>query len=317
MKVVFMGTPEFAVASLDAIVKHPKFEVVSVITAPDKPAGRGLKLQYSDVKKYAVEKNLPILQPTKLKDPQFLSELEALQADIFVVVAFRMLPKEVYAMPAKGCFNVHGSLLPQYRGAAPIHHAVINGEKETGVSTFFLNENIDTGDIILQKKTAILPNETTGELYHRLMELGAKAATETLEMIAKENVETQKQASSDADLKPAPKIFKENTRINWAQSGQDVHNFIRGMAPFPSAFTQIQNLKNETFSMKIYRSETTDIKSDNAPGTFEIAAKNEWFVNTNDNKIKIIELQFQGKSKVKTADFLNGFRNELFKTQFC
>lgn len=251
MKIVFMGTPDFAVASLDAIVQA-NFDVVAVVTAPDKPAGRGQKLNESAVKKYAVEKGIPVLQPEKLKNPEFIEELRSYQADLQVVVAFRMLPEIVWNMPAKGTINLHGSLLPQYRGAAPINHAIINGEKESGVTTFFLKQEIDTGDIILSDSVPIADDETAGDLHDKLMVVGANLLVKTLHAVEANNITEQPQPQND-DLKHAPKIFKEDCKIDWNNPAQTIHNLIRGLSPYPTAFT-ILNDKN----LKVFKAEIED-----------------------------------------------------------
>ena len=312
MKVVFMGTPEFAVASLDAI-HHSQHEVVAVITAPDKPAGRGLKLKASAVKEYAVEHNLPVLQPEKLKSEAFLEQLRAFEADIFVVVAFRMLPEVVYAMPPKGTFNVHASLLPNYRGAAPIHWAVMNGETKTGVTTFFLDKQIDTGDIIDSIEVEIGATETTGELYDRLMEKGAQLALTTLDKIENGTVTTRKQAQlAETELKPAPKIFKEDTFIDWNQPAEQIFNKIRGLSPAPCACTHIVNKNGQTEIVKIFECQLLQEKCDTKPGTITIKSPNLFIISAPDGQISVQVLQFQGKSRLKIADFLRGFHPENY-----
>ena len=257
LKIIFMGTPDFATASLKALVEAG-CNIVGVITAPDKPAGRGLKLHESDVKKYAVEKNLKILQPEKLKDQRFLDELKALKADLQVVVAFRMLPEVVWEMPPMGTMNLHASLLPQYRGAAPINWAIINGEKETGVTTFKLKHEIDTGDILLQEKIAIGDNETAGELHDRMKEIGARLLVKTikglangeLKEISQNNIQHSTFNIQNPSLKHAPKIFTETCRIDWNKSVTEIHNLVRGLSSHPAAFTELQGK-----TLKVYRSE--------------------------------------------------------------
>lgn len=305
MRVLFMGTPEFAVGTLDAIY-HSHHEIVAVVTATDKPSGRGLKIQHSEVKEYALIHNLPILQPEKLKDPEFIDTLKSFNADIFVVVAFRMLPEVVYSIPKMGTFNVHASLLPNYRGAAPIHHAVINGEKETGVTTFFLNQEIDKGDIIRSKKVAIGDTETTGELYQRLMIAGAELAVETLNAIEKGTAQRRKQEEIGI-LKPAPKIFKEDTHIFWNDTAQNIFNKIRGLAPFPGSFSLIENHRGESFFIKWIEVEMTQIKVQDPPGTIVTDGKKYLHIATQDYLISIKKLQFQGKSKMEVKQFLSGF----------
>ena len=248
LKVVFMGTPEFAVATLDAIVKAD-YEVVGVITAPDKPAGRGRKLNESAVKKYAVENGLHLMQPSNLKNEEFLKELKSLQADVQVVVAFRMLPKVVWEMPKYGTFNLHASLLPNYRGAAPINWAIINGETKTGVTTFFIDEKIDTGNIILREETTIGEDEIVASLHDRLMNIGSKLVVKTLDLISTGNVKTVPQP--EEDLKPAPKIFTDTCKIDWNDSLENIYNLIRGLNPYPAAWTTLYNNEQEV-KVKIY-----------------------------------------------------------------
>ena len=259
LRIVFMGTPEFAVGSLSALVEAG-CQIVGVITAPDKLAGRGMKLTESAVKKYAVEKGLHILQPEKLKNPDFIAALKALNADLQIVVAFRMLPEIVWEMPPMGTINLHGSLLPQYRGAAPIHWAVINGEKETGVTTFKLQHAIDTGDILLQKSFPIGPDETTGEVHDRMKNIGAKVLVETVKAIAENTLKETQQStlSSESELKHAPKLFTENCVVNWNQSIDQIHNFIRGLSPFPGALSKLDDK-----ILKIYRSKKEYSVKDN------------------------------------------------------
>jgi methionyl-tRNA formyltransferase len=306
VKIVFMGTPEFAVASLDALV-HAGCTIVGVITAPDKPAGRGLKLQESAVKKYAVEKGLKVLQPEKLKNPQFLEELRSLKADLQVVVAFRMLPEIVWNMPPMGTINVHASLLPQYRGAAPINWAIINGEKETGVTTFKLKHEIDTGDILLQEKTQIDENETAGELHDQLKELGAKVLVRTIQGLADDTLNEVAQSelpdAQSETIKHAPKIFTETCRINWHKPVDEIHNLIRGLSPFPGAFTHL----NEKL-LKIYRSEKECKQPVIGPGQVETDGKTFLKMAAMDGFILLKELQMEGKKKMNVEDFLRGYK---------
>lgn len=308
IKIVFMGTPEFAVASLDALVKAG-FNVVGVITAPDKPAGRGMKLQESAVKKYAVENGLHVLQPEKLKNPQFLDELKALNADLQVVVAFRMLPEVVWNMPPMGTVNVHGSLLPQYRGAAPINWAIINGEKETGVTTFKLKHEIDTGNILLQARIPIGENETAGELHDRMKEVGASLLVETVKGLADGTlVETPQQSFLDSVLftiKHAPKIFTETCRIDWNKPVGEVHNLIRGLSHYPGAFTSLNGKM-----LKIYRSLKEERKPAIAAGEFETDKKTFLTFACMDGYIQVKELQLEGKKKMGIEEFLRGYRFE-------
>lgn len=306
LRIVFMGTPEFAVASLDALVSTG-CNIVGVITAPDKPAGRGLKLQESAVKKYAVEKNLKVLQPEKLKSPQFLDELKSLHADLQVVVAFRMLPEVVWNMPATGTINVHASLLPQYRGAAPINWAVINGEKESGVTTFKLKHEIDTGDILLQEKIVIGENETAGELHDQLKELGARVLVKTVEGLAsgllKETPQSEILNVKSETVTHAPKIFTETCKIDWSKSVDEVHNLIRGLSPFPGAFTYL----NEKL-LKIYRSEKENRPPTLSAGQFETDGKTFLQFACSDGFILVKELQLEGKKKMNVEDFLRGYK---------
>ena len=301
-----MGTPEFAVASLDALV-HAGCTIVGVITAPDKPAGRGLKLQESAVKKYAVEKGLKVLQPEKLKNPQFLEELRSLKADLQVVVAFRMLPELVWNMPPLGTINVHASLLPQYRGAAPINWAIINGEKETGVTTFKLKHEIDTGDILLQEKTQIEENETAGELHDQLKELGAKVLVRTIQGLADDTLNEVAQSelpdAQSETIKHAPKIFTETCRIDWHKPVDEIHNLIRGLSPFPGAFTHL----NEKL-LKIYRSEKECKQPVIGPGQVETDGKTFLKMAAMDGFILLKELQMEGKKKMNVEDFLRGYK---------
>ncbi|MDY0906703.1 methionyl-tRNA formyltransferase [Pedobacter sp. CFBP9032] len=301
MKIVFMGTPDFAVASLDALVQA-NFDIVAVVTAPDKPAGRGQKLNESAVKKYAIEKSIPILQPEKLKNPEFLEALKSYQADLQVVVAFRMLPEVVWNMPSKGTINLHGSLLPQYRGAAPINHAIINGEKESGVTTFFLTHEIDTGDIILSDRTPIGDDETAGELHDKLMVIGANLLVKTVTAIAEGNVSEQPQPKSD-ELKHAPKIFKEDCKIDWNNSTIKIHNLIRGLSPYPTAFTLLNDK-----TLKIFKAEPEHTEPAIAAGGFLTDNKTYLKFATKDGFIKLLDIQFEGKKRMLIADFLRGMR---------
>ncbi|MCB9226327.1 MAG: methionyl-tRNA formyltransferase [Chitinophagales bacterium] len=298
-----MGTPDFAVASLEAIL-NAGYNVVGVITAPDKPAGRGRKLKESEVKVFAKEKGLNILQPTNLKNEEFLKELEALNADLNVVVAFRMLPEVVWSMPPLGSINLHGSLLPNYRGAAPIHWAVINGEKETGVSTFFLKHQIDTGNIIAQTKTPINENDTTGEVYYRLMNIGAKLLVETLNQI-NDNTYTEIPQDLSKESKHAPKIFKEDCLIDWKKSAEEVHNLVRGLNPFPTAFTYLNGKIVKIHTTKLYK-ENLNLK----PGKATIVNK-KLLVGTGTLPIEIIGLQMEGKKRSTALDFINAYKEEL------
>lgn len=301
MKIVFMGTPDFAVASLAALV-DAGFEVVGVVTAADKPAGRGQKLQESAVKQYAISKGITVLQPLKLKDPAFIEALSNLGADLQVVVAFRMLPEIVWDMPAKGTINLHASLLPQYRGAAPINHAIINGEKESGVTTFFLKHEIDTGDVIFYEKVAIADDETAGELHDKLMNVGADLLVKTVTAIATGDYQEQPQPESD-ELKHAPKIFKDDCFIDWNQPVQVLFNKIRGLSPYPTAFTKL----NEK-TLKIFKAELEDKEPGIAAGGFLTDGKTFLKFATKDGFIKLIDIQYEGKKRMTVEEFLRGVR---------
>lgn len=291
MKIIFMGTPEFAVASLKALLEAGK-QIVAVVTAPDKPAGRGQKLQSSAVKTFALEHNLPVLQPLKLRDPAFLQALKDYQADLQVVVAFRMLPEIVWDMPPKGTINLHASLLPQYRGAAPINHALINGETYSGVSTFLLQHEIDTGQILMNKKTAIGPNETAGELHDKLMQVGAELLVETIHAIETDSYRLTPQPEETTGLKTAPKIFKEDCEINWDLDAQTLHNFIRGLSPYPTAFTELHG-KN----FKIFKAfpEITNVNV--PPGTPVQEGNKSLKFACKNGYIHVEQLQLQGKKE--------------------
>ena len=304
-RIVFMGTPEFAVTILNEIVVN-HFNVVGVITAPDKPAGRGQKISESDVKKYALEKELNILQPTNLKDENFVQELKDLNADLFVVVAFRMLPEIVWGMPPKGTINLHASILPNYRGAAPINWAVINGEKQTGVTTFFIEKEIDTGKIIERSFVEIGENETVGELHDRLKFLGAKVSCETIDKIRLGDVEGIPQLElTEGELKIAPKIFKPMCQIDWSKSVDDVHDFCRGLSPYPTAWTIFKNeSKNEEKSFKIFKTEKTDIEVDNSRKLKVV--KDGILIPCIDYYLKVIELQPEGKRRMNFKDLIAG-----------
>jgi methionyl-tRNA formyltransferase len=305
-----MGTPEFAVASLDILVKN-NYNIVGVITVPDKPAGRGLEVQQSDVKRYAVEKGLHVLQPEKLKDPTFLEELKKLNADLQIVVAFRMLPEVVWNMPALGTFNLHGSLLPQYRGAAPINRAVMNGEKVTGVTTFFLQQEIDTGKVIFRKELPIGENETAGELHDRMMDAGAALVLETVKAIEKNDYPQVPQESyleKGEILHTAPKIFREDCRIHWNTGIDEVHNFIRGLSPYPAAFTEMTLADGKKVPVKIFRSEKQPMAHTEAPGTLFTDGKEVLRIAVKEGYILITDLQQAGKKRMPVVEFLRGFR---------
>lgn len=302
LRIVFMGTPDFAVASLKALVEKG-FNVVGVITAPDKPAGRGRKIRTSSVKQYAIEQELRLLQPTNLKDSSFIQELESIQPDLQIVVAFRMLPEAVWKMPRLGTFNLHASLLPEYRGAAPINWAIINGETRTGVTTFFINEEIDTGSIILQKEVQISKNETAGDLHDKLMVLGSRLVIETVELIA-EGSSTPLDQASDT-FKPAPKLNKENCRIDWSQPLESVYNKIRGLSPYPAAWSLLLTEKGKT-ECKILEVDMLKEKHELESGRI-IASKKEIRVAVENGFLQIYKLQLSGKKKMDAASFLNGF----------
>ncbi|WP_457288639.1 methionyl-tRNA formyltransferase [Pedobacter sp. UYP24] len=301
MKIVFMGTPDFAVASLNALVKAG-FEVAAVVTAADKPAGRGQKLQESAVKQYAVQNGIKVLQPIKLKDPEFIAELQSIGADLQVVVAFRMLPEIVWNMPAKGTINLHGSLLPQYRGAAPINHAIINGEKESGVTTFFLKQEIDTGDIIFSEKITIADDDNAGQLHDSLMEIGAVLIVKTVKAIQGGNYQEQPQPQSE-DLKHAPKIFKEHCLINWDQPAQTVYNMIRGLSPYPTAFTKLNDK-----TLKVFKAELENKEHSITPGEFLSDGKTFLKFAAKDGFIKLLDIQYEGKKRMTIEEFLRGVR---------
>lgn len=307
LAIVFMGTPEFAVASLDALVKAG-CTIVGVVTASDKPAGRGMKLTESAVKKYAVEKGLKILQPEKLKNPQFIEELKALKADLQVVVAFRMLPEMVWNMPPLGTINVHGSLLPQYRGAAPINWAIINGEKETGVTTFKLKHEIDTGDILLQERIPIGEDESAGELHDKMKEVGAQVLVKTIKGIADGTLLEQPQSAAETqltELKHAPKIFTETCIIDWTKSCESIHNLIRGLSPYPGAITKLNGKL-----LKVYESRKEEAGREEEPGS--ISTDNKKFLKfaCSDGFIHVMDIQPEGKKRMNVEDFLRGHKIE-------
>lgn len=315
LKIIFMGTPEFAVGTLSALVEGG-YNVVAVVTQPDRPVGRHQDtLQPSQVKQYAISKGLPILQPEKMKDPVFIEALRSFNADIQVVVAFRMLPEIVWDMPRFGTFNVHAALLPQYRGAAPINWAVINGETKTGVTTFFLDHNIDTGRIILQDTFEIKDDYNVEDVYNGLMSLGAKAALKTIDMIiaGNGNVETMEQEcliNDESVLHSAPKIFKETCQINWNSTCKHIYDFIRGLSPYPGAWTNIRYNDGKSSVLKIYNtSKTTTSSLDITPGTLFID-KGQLFVATKDCWLRLNEIQLSGKKRMDAKTFINGFRGE-------
>ncbi len=305
LKVIFFGTPEFAKTSLEAIHKS-QHEIVGVVTVADKASGRGQKIHESPVKTFAVENNLPVFQPEKLRNQEFLKSIQDLNADVFVVVAFRMMPKVLFEMPKIGTFNLHASLLPDYRGAAPINYAVINGEKKTGATTFFINEKIDEGNILLQNEIEISPEENAGEVHDRLMEMGAKLVVETLDGLGENSIQEKPQPEVEHP-KNAFKIFKEDTRIDWTKEVETVHNFIRGMSPYPCAFMTLK-IGEEEKTLKIYKGKFEISAHDKTPGSlaidkhsFKIFAKNGIYYPE--------ELQLEGKKRMGVKDFLNGFQH--------
>ncbi|RXM47124.1 methionyl-tRNA formyltransferase [Flavobacterium sp. YO12] len=302
LRIIFMGTPEFAVGILDTIIKN-NYDVVGVITAADKPAGRGQKIKYSAVKEYALANNLTLLQPTNLKDESFLAELKALNANLQIVVAFRMLPKVVWEMPSLGTFNLHASLLPNYRGAAPINWAIINGETKTGVTTFFIDDKIDTGAMILNSEIAIEPEENAGQLHDRLMLLGSQTVIDTLKVIENGNVTTTIQEDND-EIKTAYKLNKENCKIDWTKSGAEINNLIRGLSPYPAAWCFLKD-KNEELSIKIYEAKLAVEAHSYEIGSL-ISSKKEIKIAIKEGFIQLLSLQLPGKKRMQVAELLNG-----------
>jgi len=304
LRIIFMGTPEFAVPSLEILVEN-KMNDVAVITAPDKPQGRGQKIVYSPVKEAALKHQIPVLQPPNLKHPDFLEELKSYNANLQIVVAFRMLPEAVWNMPAIGTFNLHASLLPQYRGAAPINWAIINGEKETGATTFFLKHEIDTGSIIFQEKETIHEDDSVGTLYERLMNKGAQLVLKTVKAIESGSYPSIPQPL-DIEIKHAPKIFKETCEINWTQEARKVYNFIRGLSPYPAAWTILSGKNYKVYKASIVNKEP----GDKHPGDFITDNKNYLYVRATDGWISIEELQAEGKKRMKIEDFFRGNKIE-------
>ncbi|MBF4485590.1 methionyl-tRNA formyltransferase [Flavobacterium sp. CSZ] len=302
LRIIFMGTPEFAVGILDTIIKN-NYDVVGVITAADKPAGRGQKIKYSAVKEYALANNLTLLQPTNLKDESFLTELKALNANLQIVVAFRMLPKVVWEMPSLGTFNLHASLLPNYRGAAPINWAIINGETKTGVTTFFIDDKIDTGAMILNSEIAIEPEENAGQLHDRLMLLGSKTVIDTLKVIESRKVTTTIQ-EDDAEIKTAYKLNKENCKIDWTKSGDEINNLIRGLSPYPASWCFLKD-KNEELSIKIHEAKLVSESHSYEVGSL-ISSKKEIKIAIKDGFVQLLSLQLPGKKRMQVAELLNG-----------
>lgn len=305
LKIVFFGTPDFAVESLRRLVEEG-YNIAAVVTAPDKPAGRGRSLQMSAVKQYALEAGLPVLQPEKLKDPAFVEQLRGIGAQLFIVIAFRMLPEVVWTMPPLGTFNLHGSLLPRYRGAAPINRAVMNGDTRTGVTTFFLKHEIDTGDIIDSRAIEIGPDENAGSVYDRLMMLGADLTLETVGHIIAGDLVTRPQADSGVEATPAPKIFKDDCRIDWSRPAAEVHNLVRGLAPYPTAWSVICSAGAELGTLKVFETRRTDIPAV-TPGRVTVDGS-RLTVDCADCALEILSLQAPGKRRMPTADFLRGMR---------
>lgn len=317
LRIVYMGTPEFAVESLRCLVEGG-YNVVGVITMPDKPAGRGHKLQYSPVKQYALEHNLPLLQPEKLKDETFLEALRAWNADLQIVVAFRMLPEVVWNMPRLGTFNLHASLLPQYRGAAPINWAVINGETETGITTFFLKHEIDTGEVIQQVAVPIADTDDAGNVHDRLMYLGGKLIVETVDALLEGTVRTipQENMAVSGELRPAPKIFKETCRIDWNQPVKRIYDFIRGLSPYPTAWTELVQPDGSVVVLKIFETEKLIQSHHLTPGSICTDGKTYLHVAAADGWVSIRSLQLPGKKRLKVDELLRGFRmNNDFRVQ--
>lgn len=308
-RIIFMGTPEFAVPSLEILIKNG-FDVCTVITAPDKPAGRGRKLSESAIKAYALANSIPVLQPTNLKDPEFINDLKKLNADLQVVVAFRMLPESVWAMPKLGTFNLHASLLPHYRGAAPINWAIINGENETGVTTFFLNKDIDTGSIIFQEKVKIHKNETAGELHNILMLNGAHLVLKTVNAIISGEFTLTEQTLKKEEiklLKTAPKIFKEHTHINWDMPAKNILNLINGLSPYPAAYTMIKSAEMDAIQLKIFESEIINRDHQFENGKIISDGKSKMEIACAEGMILLRDIQLSGKKRMKIEEFLRGF----------
>ena len=312
MRIIYFGTPEIAASQLEAILAAG-YDVPVVVTVPDRPAGRGKQLRASEVKECALKHGLPVLQPEKLKDEDFVAQLRSYNADLFIVVAFRMLPEVIWSMPPKGTINLHASLLPQYRGAAPINHAIINGETETGLTTFILDKEIDTGAMIMQAKVAIGEKMNAGELHDALMHLGNEVIVKTIKMIEEGKVDAKSQNAviekENLILKPAPKIFKEDCYIDWNKSGRDIYNFVRGLSPYPAAHAKIQNPEGEILDLKIFETELAPKSSvDDAVFSIKTDKKSYLEVVLKDSSIKILEIQQAGKKSMKIAEFLRGTR---------
>jgi len=312
MNIVFMGTPDFAIPSLDILVKN-NYNIVGVFTATDKPAGRGMKNQEPPIKKYALTKGLKVFQPEKLKSPDFVEELSSLKPDLVVVVAFRMLPEKVWKLPGYGTFNLHGSLLPQYRGAAPINRAIMNGEKETGVTTFFIDEKIDTGNILFYKKIKIGENTTAGELHDEMMFTGADLVLKTVRAVEKNEFKLIRQdefTELGIELKAAPKISKEDCKIDWNKSTEEIHNHIRGLCPFPGAWTEMNDKeKDEKIHVKLYLTRKFQLEQTLMPGEIHTDHKSYIYVGTNGGAISLLDIQLQGKKRLPVDEFLRGFKD--------
>ncbi|HIX26918.1 MAG TPA: methionyl-tRNA formyltransferase [Candidatus Barnesiella excrementigallinarum] len=308
LRIVYMGTPDFAVESLRRLVEGG-YHVVAVITMPDKPAGRGHKIQYSPVKEYALAQGLKLLQPEKLKDESFIEELRALQADLQIVVAFRMLPEVVWNMPRLGTFNLHASLLPQYRGAAPLNWAIINGDTETGITTFFLKHEIDTGEIIQQKRIPILPEDNVGTIHDKLMVMGADMVVETVDAIIAGTISPidQESIATEEPLRPAPKIFKETCHIDWNKPCNEIHNLVRGLSPYPAAWCEWVSPDGSRLGVKIFRTSPLPETGTSIPGSIRTDGKNFIEIACADGYVRIEELQLAGKKRMATADLLRGF----------
>ncbi|MFV0289889.1 MAG: methionyl-tRNA formyltransferase [Mangrovibacterium sp.] len=309
LRIVFMGTPDFAVASLQSLVEEG-FQIVGVVTSPDRPAGRGLQLQQSAVKQYAVDQGLYLLQPEKLKDSVFISELEALRADLQIVVAFRMLPEVVWSMPRLGTFNLHGSLLPQYRGAAPLNWAIINGDKETGVTTFLLSHEIDTGAILFYEKIAITDNDNVGTIHDELMTIGAQLVLKTVDSLASGNYTPIEQDSLNVcSLNAAPKIFKEDCKIDWNNSAEKIRNLIRGLSPYPAAWSSVVDAKGKELSMKIYTAHIDESCAGNKIGSILTDGKTFFKVATTDKWLSLEDVHLAGKKRLNITEFLRGMQH--------
>ena len=308
IRIIFFGTAEFAVASLHILLEN-KYDVVAIVTAPDRPAGRGLEMKFSPVKEYALKRNMRVLQPENLKNDEFLSQIKDIRPNLGIVVAFRKLPKEIWSLPSFGTFNLHASLLPQYRGAAPINWAIINGEKESGVTTFFLNEEIDMGKIIFRAKEIIYEDDTTGTLYERLMKDGADLTLKTVRAIESGNYTPQEQADfikMGEKPKPAPKIFKEDCKIDWKKNTEELYNFIRGLAPYPTAWTELIR-EQEVISLKIFKSKKEIVKHNFSVASIHSDGKTYAKIASKDGFIHLQEIQLAGKRKMEIEEFIRGF----------